>query len=164
MLPRAMVSPDSDAWARLTDRLEISDVLIRYAVSLDSRDWAQLATCFTGDAVAEYGELAGRNDGRDEIVATCRHTLEGLDASQHLVGNFVVACDGDEATASCYLHAQHYLVSANGANTFVVGGTYYDRLVRSPDGWRIAHRRLDVTWTDGNAGIFAEAERRMEGA
>jgi 3-phenylpropionate/cinnamic acid dioxygenase small subunit len=158
------MSTDSDPLARLTDRLEINDLLIRYAVSLDSRDWAQLATCFTEDAVAEYGELAGRNDGRDEIVATCRHALEGLDASQHIVGNFVIATDGDAGTASCYLHAQHYLVSANGTNTFVVGGTYHDRLIRSPEGWRIAHRRLEVTWTDGNAGIFAEAERRSEDA
>lgn len=158
------MSTDSDPWARLTDRVEINDLLIRYAVSLDSRDWAQLATCFTEDAVAEYGELAGRNDGRDEIVAACRHALEGLDASQHIVGNFVIAADGDAATATCYLHAQHYLVSANGNNTFVVGGTYHDRLIRSPEGWRITHRRLEVTWTDGNAGIFAEAERRLADA
>jgi 3-phenylpropionate/cinnamic acid dioxygenase small subunit len=157
------MSTDSDPWMQLTDRAEISDVLIRYAVSLDSRDWPQLATCFTEDAVADYGELAGRNDGRDDIVATCRHTLEGLDASQHFVGNFVVASDGDVATASCYLHAQHYLVSASGTNTFVVAGTYYDRLIRSPLGWRIAHRRLEVTWTDGNAGIFAEAAARLAG-
>jgi 3-phenylpropionate/cinnamic acid dioxygenase small subunit len=158
------MSTDSAAWARLTDRVEINDLLIRYAVSLDSRDWAQLATCFTEDAVADYGELAGQNDCRDDIVATCRHAVGGLDASQHFVGNFVIASDGDVATASSYLHAQHYLVSASGTNTFVGAGTYYDRLIRSPLGWRITHRRLEVTWTDGNAGIFAEAAARFDGA
>lgn len=147
----------------LQDRLEIDDLLVRYATALDGQDWDLLRTCFTPDARADY-EIAGSNDGIDEIVATCRQALGGLDASQHLIGNVVVEVDGDEARARCYLHAQHVLVSPNGTNTFVVAGTYSDRLVRTPDGWRIAQRHLSTTWTDGNAGIFAEGAARLAAA
>ncbi|MDQ3145604.1 MAG: nuclear transport factor 2 family protein, partial [Actinomycetota bacterium] len=34
----------------LADRLEIDDLLTRYAVAIDTKDWGLLATCFTPDA------------------------------------------------------------------------------------------------------------------
>ena len=40
--------------------------------------------------------------------------------------------------------------------------TYTDRFVRTDAGWRIEHRHLSTTWTDGNAGIFAEAAARLD--
>lgn len=145
----------------LQDRQDIGDLLTRYGMALDSHDWTSLRTCFLPDAVADYGALEGRNEGIDEIIAACHRALVGLDSSQHLIGNVVVDFDGDQARATCYLHAQHYLVSASGVNTFVVAGTYRDEIVRTPDGWRIRHRALETTWTDGNANIFAEGAARL---
>ena len=160
---RPLPTPDEQARAiaDLLDRQEIGDLLIRYAMALDAHDWPLLDTVFTPDAIADYGELAALNEGREAIVGACHQALSGLDSSQHIVSNAVVAVDGDEATATCYLHAQHYLVSPHGVNTFVVGGTYRDRLVRTDDGWRIAYRTLEATWTDGNAAIFAEGAARL---
>ncbi|MDO9407709.1 nuclear transport factor 2 family protein [Patulibacter sp.] len=147
--------------AALEDREAVRALLLRYARALDSHDWPLLRTVFLPDAVADYGELEGRNEGVEEIIAACHRALVGLDSSQHLVGNVEVEVDGDAATASCYLHAQHYLVSPSGVNTFVVGGTYRDRIVRTPDGWRIEHRALATTWTDGNAAVFAQGLQRL---
>ncbi len=77
-----------------------------------------------------------------------RHEQPALKTSAALL-------DGVRATSSCYLHAQHFLVSARGLNTYVMAGTYRDLLVRTQDGWRIEHRELEITWTDGNAAILA---------
>jgi hypothetical protein len=145
----------------LQDRLDVGDLMVRYGRALDSHDWALLRTCFLPDAVADYGALEGRNEGIEEIIAACHRALVGLDSSQHLIANVQVEVDGDTASTTCYLHAQHYLVSASGVNTFVVGGTYRDEVVRTPDGWRIAHRVLETTWTDGNASVFAEGAARL---
>jgi 3-phenylpropionate/cinnamic acid dioxygenase small subunit len=145
----------------LLDRQEILDLLTRYAMALDAHDWPLLRTCFTPGAVADYGELEGVNTGIEEIVRTCHRALAGLDASQHLLGNFVVEIDGDRAESTCYVHAQHYLVSASGLNTFVVAGTYRDHLVRTGEAWRIEHRSLRPSWTDGNAAVFAEGAARL---
>ncbi len=149
---------------KMSDRQEIEDVLIRYAESLDARDWEGLRTCFMADAVADYGALSGgggRNEGIEEIVTTCRTALTGLDASQHLLGNFRIQTADDRASARCAMHAQHFMVSPIGGNTYVVAGTYHDELIRTTDGWRIAHRRLEPLWTDGNAGIIQEAVARF---
>ena len=156
-----MTPGPEDAVRALRDRQEIADLLIRYAMALDRHDWALLRTCFVPDAVADYGTLEGRNEGIEAIIAVCHRALAGLDASQHLIANVVVDVDGDAASATCYLHAQHYLVSASGANTFVVAGTYRDRIARTPEGWRITHRVLETTWTDGNAAVFAEGAARL---
>jgi hypothetical protein len=38
----------------LIDRLEIDDLLTRYTVALDTREWDLLATVFTPDATIDY--------------------------------------------------------------------------------------------------------------
>ena len=140
-----------------SDREEIQDLLIRYAMALDSRDWGLLATCFTEDGVTDYGDLGGENNGPAAIVELCRSALEPLDASQHIITNMVIATDGDSGSATCYFQAQHVLRGTEGGDNFLVGGTYRDRLVRTADGWRIAHRTLTPTWTDGNVNVLSTA-------
>ena len=148
----------------LQDRLEILDVLNRYAHALDSRDWDLLRSCFTPDAVADYLDLGGVNEGVEAIVALCRGALDGLDASQHLIGSPLAEVEGDTATARCYLQAQHVFRGAPGGDHYLVGGTYVDRLVRTDDGWRIEHRTLHATWTDGNPDVFAAGAERLSAA
>jgi 3-phenylpropionate/cinnamic acid dioxygenase small subunit len=139
----------------LADRRAIEDLLVRYARALDSRDWPLLGQVFLPHSVAIYDGI--RNDGLDAIVDICRLSLEPLTASQHFLGNVAVDLDGDRATSSCYLHAQHYRAGARGLSTYVMAGTYRDRLVRTADGWRIEHRELEITWTDGNAALVTHS-------
>lgn len=148
----------------LADRQDIDDVLVRYAHALDSHEWERLGAVFTPDAVADFLELGGVNEGLDAIVALIAGVLSGLDASQHLIGSIAAEVDGDAATARCYLQAQHVFAGADGGDHFLVGGTYVDRLVRTPEGWRIAHRTLHASWTDGNPGVFTAAAERLQAA
>ncbi len=139
----------------LDDRAEIVDVLYRYATALDSRDWDLLREVFTEDAVGEYTGRIGRTfEGREAITGLVSSALSSLDVSQHVISNPVIQISGDTAESRCYLRAQHYMANPPaGGTTHEVGGTYHDRLVRTADGWRIVHRRLEVTWSTGNAGI-----------
>ena len=146
---------------QITDRQAIVVLLIQYAVALDTRNWKLLEQCFLPDAVADYGEGAGHNEGYPAIEETVRYFLEGLDSSQHLLGNYVVKIEGDHATTTCYLHAQHYLEQTEGGDTYTVGGTYEDEIVRTVDGWRIKHRKLMVTWVEGNPDLVDAARERM---
>jgi 3-phenylpropionate/cinnamic acid dioxygenase small subunit len=148
----------------IADRLAIVDVLHRYATGLDSRAWDLLASAFTEDGVADYGELGGVNRGPEAIVALCRGALQGLDASQHIIANEVIEVDGDTARARCYFQAQHVCVGTEGGDTYMVGGTYEDELVRTPEGWRIRHRTLVPSWTEGNPGVFEAGAARLADA
>jgi hypothetical protein len=136
----------------LLDERAIVRVALRYCSTIDSKDWAGLADVFVADATADLGGAATLV-GLPAITEHIRLALQHLDASQHLVGNHVVEVDGDSATHSCSLQAQHVLRRAEGGRNFLVGGTYSDRLMRTADGWRIVHRRLSVVWSDGNRAV-----------
>lgn len=149
----------------MIDRVAISDVLHRYATALDSRRWDLLDEVFVPDAIAEYAPATGTCHGLASIKMLVSRALRGLDASQHIISNVVVQIDGDSALTRCYLHAQHYLVMpGDDGNTYEVGGTYHDVFVRTNVGWRIRHRRLEVTWIQGNRGVREESLRRAASA
>ena len=136
----------------LADRLAIGELLARYSTVLDNREWDQLAEVFTPDAECDYGSL-GNPHGVDEIAGLIRGTIGDLDSTQHLVGNVVVSVAGDQATADCYLISQHIRQGTPGGDHYLLGGRYSDRVVRTPAGWRIAHRTLHRMWTTGNRDV-----------
>lgn len=144
----------------LIDQLDVQRVLISYAHALDARDWDLLRSCFTEEASTDYGSIAGVNNGREAIVTACRDFLSGLDASHHLIGSISIDCGVDEATAVCYLQAQHVFKGADGGDLLLHGGIYRDRLIRTSQGWKIVHRRLELVWEDGNPAVAAFAAAR----
>ena len=139
----------------MSDRSDISDLLVRYATALDTRDWDLLDSCFTEDAVVDYGRLGGRREGWAAIRSAVAF-IAGFDRTQHLLSNFVITIDADEAQSSSYVHGQHVI----GREVLTVGGVYRDRIVRTPAGWRIAHRSLDPVWQTGNSVLAAIAAAR----
>lgn len=135
------------------DRSEVADLLARYAIALDTRDWELLARCFTPDATYRFAHT-GDVTGAAEIVAVCRRSLEPLDASQHLVGAASIEVDGDRARSRCPFQAQHVRGGLDGGRLYVVAGTYLDELLRTEHGWRIERRELQRVWTDGNPAVL----------
>ncbi|MEM8747376.1 MAG: nuclear transport factor 2 family protein [Actinomycetota bacterium] len=169
-----MTDPASPDPRAVADRAEIIDVACRYTWALDTQAFDDLDDVFLPDATGQLGSPTVL-DGRPAIKERIRTALSPLDVSQHLVGSHVVELDADDpdrATHRCQLHAQHVRAAAadelsaaleSGADMsveaqaapaqFIVAGIYDDRFVRTPDGWRIEHRTLTVTWTSGNPGV-----------
>jgi ketosteroid isomerase-like protein len=136
-------------WA---DERAIIDLTVAYAWALDTRQFADLRQVFAEDAV---GDLAGQHcEGLDAITARIERPLSRLDVTQHVVTNHQVTVDGDTATCRCYLVGQHVKKGTDGGDTFIMAGVYDDELRRTADGWRIVHRTLTVTWTDGNPAVI----------
>jgi len=136
----------------LVDHAEITALAVAYCWTIDGHDWDGLDAIFTPDATADFA-TAGVHDGRDGIKQRIEAALGSLDASQHVVSNHQVWVDGDTAQHRCQMRAQHVRHDADGGPNYMVAGRYEDRLVRTPDGWRIAHRDLIISWTDGNIRV-----------
>jgi 3-phenylpropionate/cinnamic acid dioxygenase small subunit len=153
MTSGARTTVDGGAIEELLDHQAVVDVCVRYAAALDRRDWDLFRTCFTPDAGGDYAGI-GVLEGYEDFERVCRGALEPLAASQHLLGNFEVTVAADEAGATCYFQAQHVKPWTAGGDNYIVAGTYTDRHVRTLHGWRIAHRRLEVTWTEGNPAVL----------
>lgn len=129
----------------LTDRQALADLAARYAHAVDSRDFAVLAEVFTPDATLDTGRAV--RVGIDEITEAMQGLLR-YEVTSHLVGQQLVEPVGTGATGVTYCTAHHLTVDGDHRTDRVMHIHYHDRFVRTPAGWRIASRRLDVRWTD----------------
>lgn len=128
------MSTGSDLEA-LAVRTSLSDVVIAYATALDTRDWTGFRALFEDEIAIDYsslGSIAGVIPAQ-VWVDRCK-VLGGFDATQHKVGNFAYAIDGDTAEVTSYVDAAHFI----GELSAFACGTYVHRLRRHGRGWRIA--------------------------
>jgi hypothetical protein len=143
----------TDAVRQLLDRQEIAELCARYTAALDTVDWAMLRSCFADEPA--FVHPGGRLDGWDEILARTSAALTPLTRTQHLLGNIVVSVHGDQATSSCYFHAQHVRTGTPGGELYVIAGRYDDTLRRTDAGWRIVERVQTYQWRSGNRAVVA---------
>jgi len=119
--------------------MSVPDLLHRYATAIDTHELELLREVFTPDATEDFRRLGTKAEGVDAIIAFIGSAIERWSATQHSITNIVV--DGERC--SCYFVAVH--VKPEGG-LFEVGGAYYDRLVYTDAGPRIAERILEPIW------------------
>jgi 3-phenylpropionate/cinnamic acid dioxygenase small subunit len=140
---------------QIADRIEIDDLLTRYATALDSKDWDLFSTCFTPDAAIDYTAAGGIKGTLPEVRAWLAQVMPRFQMTQHLVTNRSVQVDGDTATCRSCLFNPMGAQADDGMVLFFEGGYYRDRLCRTPDGWRIIERIEEPTYsTRRNAVIL----------
>lgn len=133
---------------QIADRLEIEDVLTRYATAIDTKNWQLLERCFTPDAVVDYTSVGGVRGSFPEIKEWLSSVLPHFPMTQHLVTNKTVAVDGDTAISRCALFNPMGMPDGKGGFELFFDGAYYDdKLVRTSDGWRIRERILSATYS-----------------
>lgn len=133
----------------MLDRTAISDLLDDYAHGIDTRDFAVVAGVFTEDARLDYSTSGGPDGDRDEVLHWLRQSLPAVSLTQHLLTNRRIHVDGDVATARTQLFNPLLFGGEDGTHLLLLGGSYDDELVRTPDGWRISRRVHTTRWTAG---------------
>jgi ketosteroid isomerase-like protein len=130
----------------LLDRQEIHDVVTRYFMSADRRDFAALVDCFVPGTLVDYSDLLPVSPSTPiaevaEMIDSAMGTL--YNHTQHFMGNHECTIDGDSASVETYCLAIHeYLDDAVDEGTRPTSALrYIDRFHRTADGWRIAHRK-----------------------
>jgi 3-phenylpropionate/cinnamic acid dioxygenase small subunit len=126
---------------QIADRIEIDDLLTRYATAVDSKDWELYTTCFTPDAFIDYTAAGGIKGRLPEVKKWLGEALSVFPMTQHVVANRVIVVDGDSATSRSYFfNPMGFPADDGGLRLFFEGGYYNDKLVRTEEGWRIAER------------------------
>jgi len=137
---------DAEELRKLTDRAEITDTSLRYATGIDSRNREIYRSCFTDDLEIDFSSMGmegPKTVPADDWVDQAFSLVSAFQSTQHMITNHVITIEGDEATCVAYLQAQHF----NPDNMLTVGGYYTNRLVRTPEGWKISKLKLTSTWT-----------------
>ncbi len=139
---------DEERLVYLADRIEIDDLLTRYATAVDARDWELLDTVFTADAVLDYRSAGGIRGPYPRVRDWLASVLPLFEWTQHLVVNraVVVEPDGAAARSRSIFHNPNEMTVDDRPWLFVVGGCYHDRMERGPGGWRITVRVEETLW------------------
>jgi 3-phenylpropionate/cinnamic acid dioxygenase small subunit len=121
------------------DKEQIAEVLIRYATGIDSKDWPLFRSCWADEIDVDYQQL-GRFSSPDALTDVMTRLHENMGPTYHRLSNFVIAVDGDRATARTYVNAVLMLKPDDPTNWVDALGHYDDVFVRTPVGWRISQR------------------------
>ncbi len=134
----------------ISDRIQINDLLTRYTVAIDTKNWSLLDTCFTSDAQVDYTSSGGIKGAYPEVRKWLEKALAAFSMTQHFISNSTVELDGDKATARTYLINPMGFPKQDGSlHIFTVGAYYNDELVCTDEGWRIAERFEEQAFLDG---------------
>jgi uncharacterized protein len=141
--------------ARDDDRAVIS-VVDQVATAADHRDWAVCRAAFADTVTLDHDSGHSADTvSADEMIDGWRSIWAGFSVTFHAVSNHDVAVDGDRARCRSHVRALHVAAGVvAGENTYTTYGFYDDRLVRTPDSWKITAREYRQIFEAGNREIF----------
>ena len=115
-----------------SDLLEINNLLAEYCLSADECRFEDWARCFTKDGEMHAFRRVWK--GFDELVSHISAAPEGL----HMCGTPHVTLDSDRAEVQV-----NFLFVTHEKEIWSMG-KYVDELSRTPEGWRIASRKVRI--------------------
>jgi hypothetical protein len=128
------------------DRAEITELLARYAIACDRRQFEAVGECFTEDGQATFAGIR-LAPGQAAIVEFLRPLVDVL-VTQHIVGTPSITLDGDRATVVSYTTVNFVRAVDGGGHEVVHRGlSYDDDVVRTADGWRFRERFHRALWS-----------------
>jgi 3-phenylpropionate/cinnamic acid dioxygenase small subunit len=130
----------------LLDRQQITDVLYRYASTIDYKDYAAMRSLFTDDAVGKYGD-ADAIHGADNIIAWIDSATQDRAWQHHKLTVYHVDIDGDDAKTLTY-HTSHQTTVSDPDTVIVIVARYKDALRREGGTWKIYDKFMEVGWVE----------------
>ena len=125
----------------LIDFHQVSQVIYRYASSVDAKDWSTLRTLFVEDATAKYGDYPELT-GIDTILNFITTSSEPREWLHHLLSVYHVDVDGDEAVTLTY-HTSHQ-IEPGGTVFGLIVARYRHRLRRVDGTWKIVRKEMEI--------------------
>lgn len=127
----------------LADREAIRDVLLRYCRASDRADEDLLRSVYWPDAHDEHLAFSG---GVEEFIAWSLPILRGMRRNTHMLGNVLIAIDGEQADVESYYQGYHCVEQDGATMDVFAGGRYLDNFEKRDDEWRILRRFVTVDW------------------
>jgi hypothetical protein len=129
---------------QVADKLEIHELLARYARGIDTEDWELWKSVFTDDAVVDYSRAGVICGSRDEVAAFLAEAYATIPWATHYVLNIEVDLDGDRAKVRAMFYNPMLLPGMEKESA--TGGYYFHDVVRTPDGWKSTHLVEQPVW------------------
>lgn len=155
-----MASPTDDPIRYLLDRAEIADVMGRYCLGMDLRDWDMYRSCWARDVtfdVEEFGfaDTPDAHHTLDDWIAGLQAFFRPLDRSQHVKYPVSYAFDGDRAEVHAIMQGKHWKSRPDGSGLQTVVGYYRDAYQRIGGAWKMTMSKELSFWNEGDPEVIA---------
>jgi hypothetical protein len=146
---------------KLLDRQDIQDTIARYSLGQDSHQGQnsnvlqQWDDTFSEDGKVDYSAAGGPVGTYRDLAKWMRGdgstsgSMSSFSNWQHMLSLPVVAIEGNTAKGRTDFFATHRGRADQGSDIhYNAAGAFHDDLIRTPKGWRILLRRLEVYFGD----------------
>ena len=134
------------AMAEVADRLAIQDLIARYPIAVDGRDWDALDDLFTADARIDFTAFGGPVGDLTSTKQFLRDALGGFMRTQHMMGLPAITLSGDTATARTSCTNPMVIDGAGETSVWLIGLWYDDEFLRTSKGWRFTSRKQERSY------------------
>ena len=145
----------------LADKLAIIELINRFGMSIDLRDWQSFRNLFAEQVDFDYSsidEIAGILPAND-IANTARKDLGGFQMTQHVITNHLIEINNDAATCNAHVRAMHFLPGTEKESLLEIGGYYNAGLIRIDSDWKIESWKFAILWSRGDLELFELAKQ-----
>lgn len=135
----------------LWDERAIAHAMLAFGHSLDARDTAAHAACFTDPVNINFTAFTGRDEVRVPAALWAEFGAAILAGapSHHILGNFEIVIDGDHASARVYMISSLWTGEDRASNRQY--GWYDVWFARIGEEWKISRLKHDFQGVEGNA-------------
>jgi SnoaL-like domain len=134
----------STAWI---DRLEATDVILRYGAAIDSFDDEAILALFDEDATAQYGKNTDVLHGPEAILEFINAFTQDCLWQHHFLNVYRADVEGDRAQVLVY-HTSHQLFERAPETVHQIVARYHNELRRRDGVWRIGKLYMEVLWAE----------------
>jgi hypothetical protein len=145
---------------KIEDDIKRDDITGRMHVlfrSVDAQDWVNVKEILADQVDFDMGEGPSTKTS-DEVVDVWKNATAGIDGSQHIVGNYGIEVNGNEAKLMFVGIATHYKKLKSRKNTRTFHGSY-EITMKQPDGdstnwaWKVTKFKYMNKFMDGNVTL-----------
>ena len=108
-----------------------------------------LRSALADDIWAQYGN-GDPVEGGDKLAAWIAEATATVIWQHHLLNVYHVTIDGDQAKTLSYL-TSYQVFEENPDAAIILVARYHDELRRTPDGWKISRRVMELLWGESKA-------------
>jgi 3-phenylpropionate/cinnamic acid dioxygenase small subunit len=124
------------------DHVAIQNLIARYALLVDTGDFAGVGDLFAEATYVGVGEFTGREAVAGMLENTVIRYEDGTPGTHHAISNVIIEVDGDTAAAQAYVTI--FQARPDFPLQCIAAGRYRDSFERVDGRWRFARRRVTI--------------------
>ena len=162
ILIMCIVTPNPEkAYMQVKDEAAIKTIIESVGTLADTHNFEALEALYAPEVEVDYTSLAGGErelKSAKTLMTEWASVLPGFDRTRHAVDNIQVSTNGQTATATADVVADHYV----GELFWQVQGDYHYRLEKKEDVWQITAHTFNLKEESGTRDVFGPAMANAE--